>query len=131
MAEAILRAKNLPGVNVQSAGIFTQDGIPMSEHAYKLVIEHHYPHTETSQMISKELIDWADYVLTMTQGHRDQLHQLYPEAKAQIETLAAFIGMDKDIQDPYGGSYDLYEKTFNELTLYIERLYDYLKHDKS
>lgn len=124
MAEAILRAKNLPGVNVQSAGIFTQDGIPMSEHAHALVQEHNYPYTLTSQMVSPELIEWANYVLTMTQSHRDHLHILYPEAKDKIETLASFVEHDgQDIQDPYGGTYDMYEATFQQLTAYIERLH--------
>lgn len=124
MAEAILRAKNLPGVNVQSAGIFTQDGMPMSEHAYKLVTAHHYPYTKHSQMVRPELIQWADHILTMTQSHRNQLRHLYPEARERIETLAAFVGSEEqDIQDPYGGTYDTYETTFQQLTSYIERLH--------
>ncbi len=132
MAEAILRAKQIPNIAVRSAGIMTQDGIPMSPHAKALVEKNGLPHTETSHLLRREDIEWADLLLTMTTQHRDLLKMHYPEQASKVYTLKEYIGRVEglDILDPFGQSYGTYEATYYELLDVIETLVERLEEQR-
>lgn len=118
MAEAILRSKKIENVKVRSAGISAFDGIPISENAKTLIENADMPYTETSSMVTVENVDWADYILTMTDAHKQMLFHLFPQARQKIYTLKGFIGpdIDENVQDPYGGNLETYRQTFEELS---------------
>ena len=61
----------------------------------------------------------ADYIFGMTHSHVDTIVLLYPQAADKTfllrefdETLEAF---EKDISDPIGGSYEVYENCRNQI----------------
>lgn len=117
MAEAILRSKKMENVSVRSAGISTFDGMPISGNAKTLIEKANMPHTETSKMVTAENVEWADYILTMTDAHKQTLLHLFPQARQKIYTLKGFIdpAIGEDVQDPYGGNLATYTQTFEEL----------------
>ncbi len=131
MAEALLRAKQLPHMHVRSAGLMTVDGLPMSEHAKTLVTRHKLPHTAESHALTEEDVEWADLILTMTTSHEQLLHQAFPESKEKVMTLKRFVGEETlNVADPFGGSLTHYEATFRELQQLIDRLIDQLQEEE-
>jgi protein-tyrosine-phosphatase len=77
-----------------------------------------------SQIVTAELVDEADLVLTMTNAHKQQLLALKPDANKKIFTLAEFTFQDitRNISDPFGGNLDTYIECRNEITEYIKKL---------
>ncbi|CEG21931.1 Low molecular weight protein-tyrosine-phosphatase YwlE [Planococcus massiliensis] len=115
MAEAILTAKQLPGVEVRSAGIFAGES-PMSSHAQTVLGDQGIDFAHTSKQLMPEDMEWATLILTMTESHRTFLLQNFPEYATKIYTLKEFAnGSAADVSDPYGGSLSTYQSTFNEL----------------
>lgn len=124
MAEAILKSKNISGVEVKSAGVYAANGIPASQHAQKVLEEQKINHHHSSSMLTKELVDWATHILTMTLGHKDSITRMFPEAHEKIYTLKEFAGheMESDIMDPFGGSLELYRKTYKDIDENIQKI---------
>lgn len=123
MAEAILQAKQLPGINVQSVGIYTSDGLPVSKHAQTLIQQSQYEVGGYSQLLQPEHIEWANLILTMTRNHVDRIHQRFPEAIHKTMTLAQYAGRgDQEIADPYGGTFEDYQETFKQLHQLIDQI---------
>ena len=124
MAEAILRAKNIEDVSVRSAGINAQDGIPIANNSKTLIEKAGLPYTAVSRAVTEADVDWADYIFTMTDGHKAILHHLFPEDRNKIFTLKGFIktSLNEDVHDPYGGNLETYQETFYELSTVIDDL---------
>jgi protein arginine phosphatase len=124
MAEAILRSKNIENLSVQSAGIHAQDGFPIADNAKTLIEEADMPYTNQSRTLSREDVEWADYILTMTESHKNVLLQLFPENREKIYTLKGFLSpsTNEDVHDPYGGNLETYRETFKELTQLMDQL---------
>ncbi|WKA54080.1 low molecular weight protein arginine phosphatase [Planococcus shixiaomingii] len=122
MAEAILAAKQVSGIEVRSAGIFA-GAAPLSRNAQAVLDEQEISFTHTAKPVRPEDVEWATLILTMTAGHRDILMQSYPEAASRIYTLKEFVdGSRADVSDPYGGSLSTYQQTFKELDGLIDKL---------
>ncbi|WP_342508457.1 low molecular weight protein arginine phosphatase [Sporosarcina sp. FSL K6-2383] len=124
MAEAILRSKELGNLTVRSAGINAQDGQLISRHAKTLIEEADMPYTPWSRAVTGEDLESADVVLTMTEGHKAELLYRYPTMREKTFTLKSFVEFEPggDVQDPYGGSLDIYRQTFSELSAVMDRL---------
>ncbi|HLR10456.1 MAG TPA: low molecular weight protein arginine phosphatase [Sporosarcina sp.] len=124
MAEAILRGHEIDGVTVRSAGIYAVEGSKISEHAETLVKKFQLPYSETSKMVDIKHMQSADYVLTMTEAHKQLLINMFPAYEQKIETLKSFVQDEtgQNVLDPYGSNLAGYERTFEELTQLIDRL---------
>ncbi len=108
LLQKTLADKGVDGVEIQSTGIAALVDWP----AEPLVHEALKPFgAEVSghraQMISEELIQWADCILVMTHEHRDFISSMAPEAIEKVSLLGAYgpgDDPDRGIPDPYGGS---------------------------
>ena len=80
MAEAILKSKNIKGLEVKSAGIFANHGSAASNHAIQVMDKNSIPHQHASSPLTKEQVDWADVILTMTTSHKYAILQAYPDS---------------------------------------------------
>ncbi|PAQ15257.1 low molecular weight phosphatase family protein [Bacillaceae bacterium SAOS 7] len=115
MAEALLKYKR-PQWEVKSAGIFAADGSPASEQARRVLEEGKIPSDHISRAISKELVHWADIILTMTASHEQMLVSQFPELRAKTHVFKRYVtGSLADVRDPFGGSLEDYRDTYNEL----------------
>ena len=128
MAEAILTSHKLKNVEVRSAGIYALEGGEMSENAKSVLDAKQIAVDHRSKVVSKDDLQWADLILTMTSVHKELVLQSYPEVQAKIFTLKEYTApyTSKDISDPFGGDYHQYEQTFQELNQYINILKDKL-----
>jgi len=59
-----------------------------------------------SRLLSRELVEQADYVFAMTHAHRDAVQAVAPSAADRVVLLLE----DEDLGDPIGGSEEEYEK---------------------
>ena len=124
MAEAILRSKANDTFEVRSAGVYAQNGTPIAINAKTLIEEENMPYTPVSRAVSKQDIEWADLILTMTNAHKYALLDSFPEAEEKAFTLKGFVdpASREDVHDPFGGDIATYRHTFQELSMYIDAL---------
>ncbi len=130
MAEAILRNYNLSDIEVKSAGVYAYGGQTASEYAIKVLNKQNIAQNHASSPLKEEDIEWATYVLTMTESHKQLIASHYPRAIEKTFTLKEFVNDEpgnRDISDPFGGNEQVYEQTFHELSKWIEKLVEKLK----
>ncbi|SDH90320.1 protein-tyrosine phosphatase [Planococcus glaciei] len=131
MAEAILTAKELPGVEVRSAGIFAGEA-PLSANAQTVLDGAGISFEHTSKQLLPNDMEWATLILTMTNSHKQFLLQHYPAFAGKLYTLKEFAsGTASDVSDPYGGSLFTYQQTFNELKALIDRVVEKLTEEEA
>lgn len=129
MAEAILKSKNIPGLEVKSAGIYAFDGSDASENTKKVLEEQGLLNNHQASLLNELLVDWTHYILTMTKSHKEVIVSTFPNAADKTFTLKEFAGAsgDQDIIDPFGGPIELYRSTFNEMTEMITKIINRLQ----
>lgn len=126
MAEAILKHLN-KDVEVKSAGIFAAAGADCSLFAKEVLKEQNIEHTHQSSPLTTAELNWADLVLTMTNSHKNFIHQQYPQYRNKVYTLKEYISEDSlDVFDPYGGSLETYRHTYKELYALLVKLQEKL-----
>lgn len=123
MAEAILRAKQLDNMNVQSAGIYAQQGDAMSTNAQAVLNANAIQHAHTAKRLSEQQLEWATLVVTMTNAHKQAILQMAPQYASKLYTLHELAtNSTADVRDPYGASQAVYAQTFLELQTAIQKL---------
>ena len=87
-----------------------------------------------SRALTAELVREADYIFGMTHSHVDTIVLLYPQAADKTfllrefdETLEEF---EKDISDPIGGSYEVYEHCRNQIEQGVASLLKFMEQHK-
>lgn len=128
MAEAILKHISQGETQVKSAGVFAVNGNEASPHAKMVMDIKGIKHNHSSAQVTGEMVEWASYIFTMTNQHKQMLHAFYPNAGEKIYTLKEFVGSDEmDVLDPFGGSVKIYEQTYDELFQQIQKLHNKLR----
>ncbi|GGM32688.1 protein-tyrosine-phosphatase [Paraliobacillus quinghaiensis] len=92
MAQALLQKK--AAVHVQSAGLFATPGSPASPGTEYALKSNDITLNHQSQPVTKELLDWADIILTMTMQHKHALTAQYPEVVEKVYTLKEYTLLD-------------------------------------
>lgn len=114
-ARAVVGERAAP-VAVASAGISAVDGAPASGHAHTVAaLEGGDLGEHRSARIDAGLVAAADLILTMTAAHRDSLHEHWPQYRDRVMTLGEAAGLNVDVDDPFGGSVEDYERTSREI----------------
>jgi glycine hydroxymethyltransferase len=116
MAEALFRqaVAGRGEFRALSAGLGAINGQPPTAHSVtamqKLGVD---ISGQRSRMLTTELVRQADYIFGMTHSHVDAIALLYPPAAEKTFLLREFDdaldAFEKDISDPIGGSYVVYE----------------------
>jgi protein-tyrosine phosphatase len=132
MAEAIFRDM-MPDdwnerVNVSSAGTAAWDGQPASRLGVEVLrdegidLSHH-----RARMLTREMIEGADIIVTMEIRHREMIGTIAPGIDTPVIVLGE-LDRDRsspDIDDPIGGDRAVYEQTRRELRDLLTRLIAY------
>ncbi|KAA0548606.1 low molecular weight protein arginine phosphatase [Bacillus sp. BGMRC 2118] len=127
MAEAIAK-QNVQDIHVKSAGVFAADGSPASIHTVEALREQGIGIQHSSQLLTEELVNWSDYIFTMTHSHKQLVIERFPQAGVKTYTLKEFAeGSAGDVMDPYGGSLAIYRETYNELKTMVDSMVEKLK----
>lgn len=134
MAEAIFRhhlSKRLGcreddlvdrGYIVISAGLSAAVGTPATQASVDLLaIAGIDLSAHESQPLTERLINQADYIFTMTRGHRQAILAERPDLG---EVVALLSDKQQDVADPYGGSLAEYEACLLEIQQHVARIID-------
>jgi len=136
MAEGLLRhalaaqPSPLKPLRVVSAGVAARTGEMVTEYSVQAMkkagidISGH-----RSQPITQELIDGALAVLCMTEAHRATIPLMFERPPKNIFLFREFLpeNAEKEIADPYGGPYKLYELCRDEMVEAIPSLIEQFK----
>lgn len=92
MAEGLLKHK-LSGteVEVRSAGIFAGNNQQANEKAIMALAEQDIVLDHRSAIVTSDLLNWADLVLTMTTKHKQSLILDYPDYQDKYFTLKEYV----------------------------------------
>lgn len=125
MAEWLFKdlTKNIDGLkdlNIISAGIYALTGDKASKQAVIAMQKQGIDLSEhRASQLTKEMVDKADLILTMTRNHKNTILNLIPNAKNKVHTLKEYAygsgSSSLDITDPYGGSVEIYEECLSEI----------------
>ncbi len=121
LGEALLRRtlkeRGIEGIDVASAGTGAWDGAPASEGAYLVGLERGLDLSgHRARLLTRELVEEADLILTMARHHRARVDELGGEGRVFV--LGEYAGRDVDeaeVSDPFGGDLEVYRHTCVEL----------------
>ncbi len=136
MAEGLLRDQ-LPadcGWEISSAGVCAANGWPASENAIEAMHELGIDISGlTSQTLTPKLIEEADLLITMTQGHRNAILQGSPESEGKVFLLKSFgiAQSSADIYDPVGEALGIYRRVRDEIDAALPDLILYLMEERT
>jgi protein arginine phosphatase len=127
MAAAILKSKELPNVEVRSAGVYAMDGLEASSNAQAVLSDNCVDHEHNSKLLDAKDVAWATHILTMTAAHKAAILGNFPESGSKTYTLMEFAGEGgRDVFDPYGGNKEVYRQTYHELEQAIDKIIEKL-----
>jgi protein-tyrosine-phosphatase len=126
----LLEDKKIEGISIISSGTAAATGFPATEYAaeavkiWKADIERH-----KSQPLTEELINESDLILTMSPSHCKEVLRIGQNAEHKTFLLKKYPepGCNGEgVDDPIGGSLDMYNKTFIEIGEELGRIMPYL-----
>ena len=133
MAEAWFQHRaaelGLAGVRAGSAGLCAAEGLPASPQAREVMRENGASLEDfRSRPLTRELLDAADLVVAMTDGHRRRILAAVPELGDRCVRLAD-LAEGCDITDPYGGTTEVYRQCFGAMKPALEHLLEQLRNE--
>ncbi len=117
-------------INVKSAGIYAMEGSPATRQAIDVMKNRNIDLTKhKSKLITNNMINSADLILTMTSSHKDALLKIKPDIYNKVFTLKEYANVNSniDIMDPYGMPVAEYEKTAKEIKEAIVKTLEKIK----
>jgi len=123
MAAAIMNKLALDDgldIRIESAGLFAEDGQPATDEAIKALKKYDIDLSyHKSQPVTEELIKKSDLIITMTEAHKMLLENL---AGDKTYTICDLAELDGEIDDPFGGDDEEYEKTADKLYIALAQI---------
>ena len=122
LLQRALAQRGIDGLEVASAGTGAWDGAPVSEGAYLVGLERGLDlSAHRARLLTRELVEEADLVLTMARHHRARVDELGGEG--HVFVLGEYAGREGDaaeVSDPFGGDLEVYRDTCVELEALID-----------
>lgn len=116
LARHLLREWGEQGIEVSSAGVFALPNAPATEEAIRALEEEGIDlRGHRARLLTAEMVEEADLVLTMTGGHKRYVQELAPGAGDKVFTLAEYAGVGTDLPDPLGQPLPVYRRYAGEL----------------
>ena len=120
--ERALGERAAEGIRVSSAGTGAWDGAPVSEGAYLVGLERGLDLSgHRARLLTRELVEQADLILTMARHHRARVDELGGEGRVFV--LGEYAGREGDeaeVSDPFGGDLNVYRDTCSELEALLQ-----------
>lgn len=132
MAEYLFRLRIGSGVgwHAESAGVFAMSGAAASAEAREVLRELGIDAGDhRSRPVTGDLVQRAALIAVMTEGHRDELVSLYPQARDKVRLLTEF-GTGRRVEgiaDPMGQSVQVYRATRDQIDRALADLILYIR----
>ena len=113
MSEGFLKSisdsRNLD-ITVSSAGLYVPTGSVVSDNSVKVMSEFGIDiSNHTPKQITLEMVIKSDYVIAMTQYHKNVILTLFPDSNSKVLAFAD-IDTNGDIVDPFGSEIAVYKQ---------------------
>jgi protein-tyrosine-phosphatase len=107
---------------IESAGTWGREGFQVVDEVQIIMRNRGIDLSDhRSRIVSKELMQSSDLVLTMEKGHKEALRMEFPSFSDRIFLLSEMVGQDFEIDDPIGKPMRYYEQTAKQLeTILLE-----------
>lgn len=135
--EGIIKDENAVGeFEVDSAGIYAFEGDLASKNAIEALKEYNFDITNhKAKRLTKEIAESADFIFTMTENHKQQIINMFPEVQNKTYTLLeyAYLNEDEgkqkfvDISDPFGLPLEYYKESAGDIYSALKKIYKKLK----
>lgn len=103
-----------------SAGLY-QSGVNISENSVKCLAGLGIESSEhLSTQVNSAVVRKSFLILTMTESHKVELVNQFPNSEHKIYTLGEFSQCGGDIADPYQSSFQVYKESFERIKNCIE-----------
>jgi len=129
IARDLAAKRGMADIEVRSAGAGAFPGAPPSGGAVRVALARDLElASHRATLLTREDIEWADLILTMSHSHLARVHALGGGPRASL--LTAFAdgvptrGDAASIPDPIGGSDAEYEVTFRQLEALVRKALD-------
>jgi protein-tyrosine phosphatase len=115
------------GWAAESAGVAAYGGVPASPEAIAAMRETGVDlSAHRSRLLTPSMVNDACAILAMTEGHRWEILNRFPEAKGKTFLVHGFgLGEARDVADPVGLPVEAYRHTRDEL---VQALGEWLLH---
>ena len=105
---------------VKSAGLATESsklaGNDMDDTAREVAQEQGVScNIHSATQLNSQLVKWADLILVMEQGHKQELGFRYPAASGKTMLYGQWLSGNKEIPDPYRKSKEAFEHVYKQL----------------
>lgn len=126
----LLENRNIDQIEVCSTGTAAADGFPATTYAIEAArIWDADINDHLSAPLTEELINRADVILCMTSSHCREVTKIVPASEEKTFQLKNYPEpgcMSEGIDDPIGGSLDMYNSTFIEIGEELGRILPFL-----
>lgn len=120
VAKNIIKNKEIKSIKVSSAGIFANEGKPISKNAKEALALAGIKTLHKAKLLTEEMIKSSSLVITMTKEQKEMFKQY-----ENVFSIQEFTGLN-DIQDPYGNELNAYISTLDliqkAVTIIIENV---------
>jgi len=127
MAEELARlyaVERYWAVEARSAGTHAHQDEPAAPNSQKAIRDVGGDLTNhRSQLVSNELVAWADRILVMEMHHAQFVREQFPESDGKLQLLGPFGGL-MEIADPYGSWIFRYRSSRDDIRRCVEGLLD-------
>jgi protein-tyrosine phosphatase len=106
---------------IESAGVWAISGLPATSNAVAAMrslgigLEDH-----RSQAVTEYLLNKFNLILCMEQEHKSTLQRNYPSYAERIYLLSEMADGQQEVDDPVGGSVQIYQTTIQKISRYLE-----------
>lgn len=119
----IAKKENISAVS-DSAGLFTEDGLPYSENSVLTLAEDGISLDGSSKRITEELVKDSDMIFGLTDSHGQGVISAFPEYAEKVYRFPM------NISDPFGGDIVTYKKCFLQIKEGIGKIVEFLKNEE-
>ena len=134
MAEALFRdlVRDRADYEVQSAGVGAYPGDAASPHTADILRELGMDASRfRSQPLTKDLLDAATHVFTMSRSHMAAIESEFPEDADKVYLLSEFTADDalrgRDVSDPFGSGRAAYDEVRDSLRRMLPSVLAYIE----
>lgn len=112
-------------LSCSSCGLVTRNGLPANPNSVKIAEKYGFSLGEhRATLFTKELGEGADMILCMTREHKKGILSLAPALESRISILTEYDGRGTaGVEDPFGGTLEVYEQCFLEMKRCIDKLF--------
>jgi protein-tyrosine phosphatase len=107
---------------IESAGTWTEDGLPLLEGAQMVMREKGFDLTTyRSRLLTGKLLRSFQLILTMESGHKEALQAEFPNIAKRVYLLSEMSGIKADIHYPAGKSLREFRAVTREIESFVTK----------